>query len=104
MSRDNMKMEMDQSTHLCDPITERVDDATDHHLGQNRVGLECLLICRPVVLGHVPKDLKDRPPLHKIPSIRPPKQGLVVLNPNLIENQLIKARTRGSKTKRRTCQ
>ena len=73
---------MDQSTHLRDPITEGVDYATDHHLGQNRVGLESLLVCRPVVLGHVPEDLKDRPPLHGIQSVRP-----LTLAPKLIENQ-----------------
>jgi hypothetical protein len=61
-------MEMEFDLHLGYPVTERINDAANHHLGKNRVCLEGLLVCRPVVLRHVAQDLKDGPALHAIQS------------------------------------
>lgn len=48
---------------LGNPVAEGVNDAANHHLGKNWVGLEGLLVGRPVVLRHVAQDLKDGPPM-----------------------------------------
>lgn len=51
--------------HLGDPVPQGVDDAADHHLGEDGVRLQGLLVGDPVVLGRVSQDLEQGPSLRQ---------------------------------------
>lgn len=72
--------------HLGNPVAKGVNDAANHHLGKNWVGLGGLLVNRPVVLRHVAQDLKDGPPLHQIQSR---KQRLISNQPAIKKRKTI---------------